>query len=69
MNDAKIPASVHRFRDYVALSVGKGETVYIHPDDALKLVEALSGAAADVKKAPFTKSYYTGVEYVFEGKV
>jgi len=42
-------AQVHRFNDKVAIYVGKGETTYLTPDEALELSGALHGAATDCK--------------------
>lgn len=47
---------VHRFRDKVAVYVGKGETVYLSPANARKLARALNAAAKSCETEAFTES-------------
>ncbi len=69
MNDATISAQVHRFRDHVALYVGNGETVYVKPQDARTLGEALLACADDVEIQPnFSLSQVGTKEWHFQGK-
>lgn len=49
-------AQVHRFRDSVALYVGKGETVYLRPGDARKLARAINRAAKSCATESFAES-------------
>lgn len=50
-------ASVHRFHDYIALSLpGTGETCYIPADAARKLARALNRYARSVEKEKFFES-------------
>lgn len=49
-------AQVHRFRDKVAVYVGKGETVYLSPKNARKLARALNVAARSVDRESFAES-------------
>lgn len=49
-------ASVHRFRNTVALSVGNGQTVYICAGLAQELAKALEAAAADIIRSAYTSS-------------
>lgn len=54
-------ASVHRFQDLVALSLpGKGETVYLLPQDARFIASALKDCAADIGKRGFAASQFGG---------
>ena len=45
-------AQVHRFRGKVACYLGKGETCYLSPAEAIKLARALRACAQDVAKVP-----------------
>ncbi len=49
-------AQVHRFRDAVAVYLGKGGTVYLTAHDAARLAKALNVTARDVKARPFQES-------------
>lgn len=51
-----LSANVHRFRDYVAVHVGTGETAYLTAKQARKLARALYVATRDVE----THSYQDG---------
>jgi len=68
-------ARVHRFRDKVAIhltvrsssecgafSVGDGQTVYLSPEAAKELGEALIECAEDVENYRFVDSPFTTVE-------
>jgi len=55
-------ARVHRFRDKVAIHVGDGQTVYLSPDVAKELGEALIECAEDVDNYRFADSPFTTVE-------
>jgi len=56
-------ASVHRFRDKVAIHVGNGQTVYLSPAKAAQLGLALIDCAEDVVKYPkFSESPFNTVE-------
>jgi hypothetical protein len=49
-------AQVHRFREKVAVYVGKGETVYFSPKNARKLARAINAAARSCDTETFTES-------------
>jgi len=49
-------ANIHRFRETVALDVGKGETVYFSAKDARKIARALNAAARSCDREPFSES-------------
>lgn len=51
-----LSASVHRFRDCVAIHVGTGETSYLTPKQARKLAHSLYKACRDIDRRPFTES-------------
>ena len=55
-------AQVHRFRDKVAIHVGDGQTVYLSPEVAKELGEALIECAEDVENYRFVDSPFTNVE-------
>lgn len=61
-------ASVHRFRDKVAVHVGNGATVYMSPDEASKLARALTGCARDIRARSFVSSHFPTVSIPLEGK-
>jgi hypothetical protein len=54
-------ASVHRFRDSVAVFVGDGATTYLTPAQALALAEALASCARDVTGHAFVASPFQTV--------
>lgn len=49
-------AQVHRFADYVAVSLPGGETVYLEPRAAQAIAKAMNACARDIKAAGFTSS-------------
>jgi hypothetical protein len=49
-------ASVHRFREDVAIYVGNGETVYIPAKEARKLARAINRAAKSCETETFAES-------------
>jgi hypothetical protein len=49
-------ASIHRFRDWIAVRVGKGATEYLTPEMARKLAVSLAKFADDVDHRKFTDS-------------
>ena len=49
---------VHRFHDTVAAYLGKGETVYMSPEQARQFGQALIDAAKDCDAVTFTKSEF-----------
>lgn len=49
---------VHRFRDYVAVYVGTGETVYIERETAMALGNALIECADDINEREFINSTF-----------
>lgn len=69
MNDAIIDAQIHRFGKHVALYVGNGETVYITPNDARTLANALNACADEIVNVPnFAQSTVGSKEWQFKGK-
>jgi hypothetical protein len=69
MDDATIPAQVHRLRDHVAVYLGNGETVYIRPIDARTIAFALNECAHDIENIPnFSHSQFGSMEWQFKGK-
>lgn len=61
-------ASVHRFRDKVAVYIGTGPTVYVTPKEAAKLARALTGCARDIRARSFVSSHFGTVSITLEGK-
>lgn len=55
-------ASVHRFGDKVAVSVGDGSTTYLTPQQAKKLAKALNACAKSVLTEKFVDSHFGTVE-------
>lgn len=53
----QVSAQVHRFRDYVALYVGTGETVYLKPADARK-PSPHSRSRRDLRRINRARVYY-----------
>jgi hypothetical protein len=49
-------ASIHRFRDLIAVRIGKAATEYLTPEMARKLAESLAKFADDVDLRKFTDS-------------
>ena len=47
---------VHRFHDFVAMSVGSGETIYLKHDEATEVSKQMLTAAIDIRQKRFTKS-------------
>ncbi len=53
---ANIRAQVHRFRDYVAIYIGTGETVYLTPKQARQVSRALNKVAKSCDSETFSAS-------------
>ena len=52
-------AQVHRFREYVAVWLGNGETLYLTEKDASALAAALADCAQDIRARPsFSQSQF-----------
>ena len=51
-------ASVHRFRNYVAVSVGNGETTYLNAGQAEQLATALIACAHSVNSEKYCDSKF-----------
>lgn len=64
----KIHAQVHRFRDYVAVYLGTGETVYLEPKQAHALAKALNKAAKSCETESFSDSTCGTAEFTFNPK-
>lgn len=60
----RIKGQVHRFRDAVAIHIGKGETLYLKPADAQRIARALNKAAKSCKSEPFAQS--EGLTFTFD---
>lgn len=58
----KPAASVHRFRDLVAVRTGAGTTVYLTPRAAQQLSRAIARAARSVERERFGASSFGSVE-------
>lgn len=55
-NGVEPVAQVYRFNDAVAVYLENGDTVYLTPDNALTIAEAMGNAARDIMSRPFTSS-------------
>ena len=56
-------ASVHRFRDKVAVYLGTGETTYLTQEQALDLAVAMCDCSQDIETHPkFSESEFTTTE-------
>jgi hypothetical protein len=64
----KITAQVHRFGDFVAIHIGTGETVYLHPRQARQLSRALNRAARSCENEAFTASTCGTASFDFSPK-
>lgn len=52
-------AQVHRFQNFAAISLpGSGETVYLLPEDARAIADALRDCAADIRARGFAGSQF-----------
>lgn len=51
-------AQVHRFRNFVAIYLGDGETVYLNHSQAVALSIVLEEAAIDINKNEFQHSEF-----------
>lgn len=63
-----IKAQVHRFRDYVAVYIGTGETVYLDPRQARQLTRAINKAAKSCETKSFSQSTCGTVSFDFSPK-
>lgn len=55
---------IYRFHGAVAVSLpGKGETVYLHPEDAAAIADAMREAVADIASSSFTLSQFRSREF------
>lgn len=69
MNSCKaVHAQVHRFRDDVAIYLGKGETVYLTPKEARQLSAAINRAAKSCETETFTESTCGTTRFDFGGR-
>lgn len=62
-------ASIHRFRDYAAISATEGPTFYLTANAAKAMGEHLLKLAADIETVTFSKSQITPVDINGEGFV
>ena len=69
MNPEKITTHVHRFRDWVAVSIHNGPTVYLSPEQAHRFATAMDCVVLDVRTVPFTASTVKSHEMTMEGRV
>jgi hypothetical protein len=51
-------ASIHRFNEQVALSIGEGKTMYLTGDMAMQLAQTLTACARDICRTKFTSSNF-----------
>lgn len=63
-----IKGQVHRFRDYVAVYIGTGETVYLEPKQARALAKAINKAARSCDNESFSESTCGTTEFDFSPK-
>lgn len=52
-------ASIHRYRDKVAIYLGEGKTIYLTVRDAEFIAQALDDCATDIRNVNFTNSEFT----------
>ena len=62
----KFGVQVHRFRNGVAVYIGNGQTVYLHPKDARKLSRAINKAARSCETEEFADSSFKTFGATFE---
>jgi hypothetical protein len=61
-------ASIHRFRNAVALYIGNGQTVYVSAQVSRKIAKALNACARDIVARDFTESKFQTVDIEWESK-
>lgn len=64
----KFGVQVHRFHNGVAVYVGDGQTVYLHPKDARKLSRAINKAARSCETEKFADSSCGTFSATFENR-
>lgn len=57
---------VHRFHDHVAVYIGRGKTVYMTPEEAQTLAQALLASAHNVLTVPYGKDSLPTWSYEIE---
>ena len=67
MNKKQIHASIHRHRNFVALSIGDGPTLYLAPSDAKAVGDALAQFALDAQVNTFFMSGLVRRDLEFNG--
>lgn len=69
MQDVRITAQVHRFRDHVAIFLNNGEIIYLPPTAAKTFGQALVDCANEIENVPnFQHSTIGSKEWTFNGK-
>jgi hypothetical protein len=63
-----LKAQVHRFRDYVAVYVGDGQTTYLSDDEAERLANNIIKCVEDIRARKFTDSQFNTVEIFISEK-
>lgn len=53
---------VHRFGDHVAVSLGNSETLYMTPQQAALVAQAINGCVSDIHKREFPQSEFRTVK-------
>lgn len=53
---SKIKGQVHRFRDYIAVYIGTGETVYLDPKQARAFSRAINKVCKSCETESFSQS-------------
>ncbi|QYW06540.1 hypothetical protein uav_009 [Pseudomonas phage UAVern] len=61
-------AQIHRFRDKVAIYLANGETVYLSPEEAKTIGQALNAAAVDIENNTFVQSTFSTVHIPLSDK-
>lgn len=62
-----VNAQVHRYRDSVAVYLGKGQTVYLTPKEARQFARAINKTAKSCQSETFAQSTCGTTEFAFEG--
>ena len=68
MRREKQHTKIHRFRDYVSITLGRGETVYLTAREARQLSRAINKAVKSCETESFLDSTFESIELEFGGK-
>lgn len=64
----KVDAQIHRFRDWVAVYIGTGETVYLSPGDARRFAIAMLDCTGDCEAHGFAGSKFRSTSFEFDNR-